>query len=279
MHYLSLLHEALSPTVNVEILGISHAGFEPDVDHCDKIFTLEEQVKHKIEVTEQFLENRDEAVRDVWIFGHSVGCFIAQRVITESSKDSRFRQGLKFIGLITPTIIDIHKSHKGAKLSSIAQLLPNFDTYVSKLTRIIRIIPNFIIDKAVEFAMRNSTILDSFSITMKFITNENIVKQSLGLAIEEMNEIQDTWDYNLQFMKDLDNKDVIKWFFFTHPDNWVSQETQVEITERLVEPFQGAFVDRDDDIGHSFCIDRSAEFCEITLESLNEVISRVNNFR
>ncbi|KAH3680877.1 hypothetical protein WICPIJ_008090 [Wickerhamomyces pijperi] len=271
-HYLSLIHEALKPTTDIEVLGISHAGFEPEVGHCDKVFTLKEQVQHKIEIIEQFLNT--EKQRDIWIFGHSVGCYIAQRVLSESDKDSKLRQRLKFIGLITPTIVDIHKSAKGVRMHGVSQIVPNFNVYISKLTYLTSMLPGFALDGLVNYVVRNSTILDSFNVTKKFLTNENTVKQCLGLAIEEMREIQDTWEYNFKFMEDFSH--VQKWFFFTHPDSWVSLETQKDIETKLVnEHSKHSCIDRDDEIGHSFCIDRSVEFCEITLRRLNALIAEV----
>ncbi|KAH3669554.1 hypothetical protein WICMUC_004976 [Wickerhamomyces mucosus] len=262
-HYLNLLHQQSNK--RFEILGISHRGFNDDSKDSN-VYTLDEQIYHKISVIEHYLNDG----RELYIIGHSVGSFIMQRILTYTSKTSSSSSSLtnnvKFIGFITPTIVDIHKSSKGSLLYTVNKWLTDFNIYVSKLTFVTEYIPNIILNPTIKYVMNHSNILDSFEITKKFVKSPYLVKQTLGLASEEMFKIQDTWDYNHEFMQKFSK--VQKWWFFTSPDNWISDLTQQDIKDKLIDKFDQNLLNRDHDIRHSFSINHSDKFADITINRL-----------
>jgi len=283
-YYIPYFQELSSQFAHLEILGISHAGHSITVaETFDAVFSLQNQIDHKVAIIEEYLQKSgsdddkdddddDDVVvdkddiyksRDVLIMGHSVGTWIMERIVLKMSD----RVNFKFIGFITPTIIDIHKSEKGKILYPLVKLIPFFNTLVAKFSLILRLLPDRIITFILSQVLSNapSHALES---TKAFISNNEYIRQSLGLATEEMHTIQSDWQYLEHFLQA--TRKIPKWFFFSNVDHWVDNRTQHEIMERINDA-ENCFAENSDELLHSFCVNQSLEFAEITTKVLNEL--------
>ncbi|CCH41570.1 hypothetical protein BN7_1111 [Wickerhamomyces ciferrii] len=276
---------------SLEILGISQAGHDiptssTNLEQFQKVFTLEDQIEHKVQIIENFLNSKHDRklntdlsndnqqlvhagtikgrhVQDVFIMGHSVGSYMMERIVVRLLDKVNF----KFIGFLTPTIIDIHKSDKGNKLFPIVKLIPSFNSLVSTFSHILKWIPERIRGFLLGQILNNPP-KHAFNATSGFISKPQQIKQSLGLATEEMYVIQDDWEYFLNFSKS--TRTIPKWFYFSNVDHWVNNETQKQITEKLLDE-SNVKVENSDHIIHSFCIQQSEEFADITINALKEL--------
>lgn len=246
--------DLLSDLTGFEILGISHAGFCTD-DPTSKIYSLEDQIQHKVDVLNEYVEGD----RPVYIMGHSVGSWIMQRIV------DRTKFNYKFIGFITPTIVDIHKSTKGSVLHPIVSNMSWFYKFVGTVSKALNCLPNSIITYLIN-SFINTEFQGAKDITNQFISNYQFVEQSLGLATEEMLRIQSDWEYQNKFFND--HKSVNKWIFFTSPDHWVNDETQANL-EKLLKDDKRVLLDRNNTLRHSFCISQSELFAETTNRAFN----------
>lgn len=248
---------------DLEILGISHAGHSTTVSQrFDKVFGLQDQIDHKINIIGDFLGD-DATIRDVLIMGHSVGSWMMERIVSKLND----RLNFKFIGFLTPTVIDINKSEKGRVFAPIVGVLPIFNILVAKFSTILGLLPNRIFNFILSQILKNPP-THAFESTKAFISNSEHIRQSLGLATEEMHVIQDDWTYFEQFIKETSK--IPTWYFFSNVDHWVNNETQSEITKKL-EGLENVKIDTSDVLLHSFCLKQSKEFAEITINVLNEL--------
>jgi pimeloyl-ACP methyl ester carboxylesterase len=252
-HYLDLLAES----TGFEMLGISQAGFcTVEAETTNKIYTLNEQIDHKIDIMKQYTDNH----REVYIFGHSVGSWIMQRIVERTSDIWNY----KLIGFVTPTILDIHKSTKGAVMFPIVKQVPWCYKVVGQLSRVISALPDRVIKLAVGYAI-DSKFQGATEITTHFVSNHRYIEQSIGLATEELLTIHSDWEYHQNFFKKFESTN--KWIFLTSPDHWVSYETQKDI-EKSLENSNKVLFTRDDNIRHSFCISQSDIFADLTNEAI-----------
>lgn len=262
--YFKLLGSRL-PTV--EILGISQTGHQIPEKTGDKsnygtVVGLQGQIDHKVALIEEFLG--DGGDRDVLIMGHSVGTWMIERIVLKLGD----RVNFKFIGFITPTIIDIHKSDKGKAFAPLIKIFPVVNLILPQLSHLLRLIPdkfvNFLLSKVLKNPPDHA--LES---TKLFITNPQQITQSIGLAHEELQVIQNDWDFfENEFLQQ--TLSIPKWFYFSNVDHWVNNNTQAEITEK-VERLENVTVESSDEIVHSFCINQSEEFAEITTRALENL--------
>ncbi|CAM9017761.1 unnamed protein product [Wickerhamomyces anomalus] len=252
----------------LEILGIAQAGHQiPDGfngDEFDLVVDLQGQIDHKVAVIEEFLSDGAGANRDVLIMGHSVGSWMMERIVLKLLDKVNF----KFIGFITPTIIDIHKSEKGRTAYPLIKILPYLNILLAKFSSLLGYLPERITRFLLSQTLKNppAHALESAGI---FISNPQHIRQSIGLATEELNVIHNDWEFfENEFLKQTTT--IPKWFFFSNVDHWVTNETQKEITER-VESVENVFVENSDEMVHSFCVKQSEEFAKVTSKALNEL--------
>lgn len=275
--YLNLI-QAKHPTF--EIYCISHAGYQTTDNFLNEgakrypIYNLEFQVNHKLEIINDIVEKD----ANVYIMAHSVGAYITQRLV----KQLQDKVTIKFIGLICPTVINIKESLSGQKLVMLLRFLP-----VVQLALIFSFLLSFIPDEGVKWIFRNlifskpkldtrdaSEALDnSIVASTKLVKSSRIVKQALTMAVEEMEMILDDDEINDWFFKDLTAKGTKIWVYFAFQDHWVHDSTREYILSKYHDElnhnlsFQLGKVD--DGITHSFCVDQSVEFSEITLEMMD----------
>lgn len=262
-YYVPYFKHLASEFPDLEILGVSHAGHSTTVSQrFNRVFGLQDQIDHKVGIIEDFLGDNAGA-RDVLIMGHSVGTWMMERIVSRLND----RVNFKFIGFITPTIIDINKSEKGRLFAPIVKVLPLFNVVVAKFSVLLGLLPNKIINFVLSQVLANPP-THAFESTKAFISNSEYIRQSLGLATEEMHVIQDDWEYFEDFINQTSS--IPRWFFFSNVDHWVNNDTQREITDKL-EGAKNVKVDTSDVLLHSFCLKQSKEFAETTINVINEL--------
>lgn len=247
-----------------EVLGISNISCKSE-RYTLSHYLLTDEVLHKVGIIKTYLQ--DSTVkpqqRPIAIAGHSVGAWVLQRVVTSLS-DYNF----KSIGLITPTIVDIHKSNGGVKLTFINRIMPFFNVLVSGLSFLLSVLPNVLITPIVQMLLsrnnENSNDANLIETTKKLITSPTIVKNCLGLAADEMVHIRANWEFQDDFFL---NNGIKKWIFFTNNDNWVSNTTRDQMMSRYGDCEDISFI-RNDKIPHNFSINHYNELAQLTAEQV-----------
>lgn len=288
--YLGLLAETYP---DFDILAISHAGFQTSEDFVGagkqeerEFFDLEYQINHKYHILkEKILAGHTE----VYFLCHSVGGYITQRVIKRLLADENVKSMVKirFVGLICPTIVDIAKSNSGIAFVRLFSLLPVVTAALWFLKLLNWILP----DSAARFLIRHLIIArpvledpklteswnNSVDATFKIYQSPRIVHQALTLAKEELLVIHRDDVLNDWFFKELpDAHGTILWSFFAHEDYWVHDNTRDYILaryhnhrdSRVYFEVGSATNEHSHAITHSFCIDQSVEFAQITQKAL-----------
>lgn len=207
-----------------EILGISHAGMNSCSEEVSPVYSLEQQIDHKIEIINRYCLDG----KPIIIMGHSVGAFMVQKITTSR----RLKSKVIRVGLLTPTVIDIHKSEKGVKLTSITRWCPSFHNVVSTLnwalfekllpTKITKSIISLLVDDPQSCLGATTELL---------VTNSRFVKQALGLAAEEVRVIRSDWAYQKEFLLLCQENDTKIWWLFSEKDHWVSPTTRNDIID------------------------------------------------
>lgn len=242
-----------------EILGISHAGTVIESSQLKKfrknplpIYDLKQQTQHKIDIINKI---NNDPNRELVIMGHSVGAYIAQHVVSSPDLVGRVSK----LGLITPTIRDIHKSSHGLIFTRVFNYISNVNEYLSFISSNIfnKLIPAYWTKLLISFAMGCS--FDEYHIilgTFLLLTQQETLRQVLGLAAHEMLEIRDDWAFQEKLLTKCKDNGTKLWLLFSDNDHWVSQHTQAELIKFLKDryPEQLLRVDVDKDIKHSFVV-------------------------
>lgn len=216
---------ALSELVpNAAIAAVSYLGYNVDTpDDQAPLFMLDEQVQHKVDFLHFF---HTTVGRDlpVYVLGHSVGAWIAQRIAHRRSE-------VVFVGLMAPTIKDIALSERGRNVTSLTRYVgtntvwaavwalkwvPFYQIVVMQLLR--RIMP---ISEITGIA-REATLGIALSPT--------VCRQIVGLAIEEMQRIGPDIE-PIDIRGFWANKNRRIWALFAEHDHWVSPESRAAIVE------------------------------------------------
>lgn len=282
--YLDLIQQQ-HPTF--EIYCLSQAGYQTTDDYIKEgakaypIYNLDFQVQHKVKIIQDIVSKKKGPV-NLHIFAHSVGAFITQRMIKPLLENPQIT--IKFVGLICPTVINIKESDSGQKLVKLHSYLPVVWMATMLSWILTAILPDLAItfifkkmifsapkldDKASKEALDNSIVAST-----KLIKSPRIPRQALTMAIEEMEMILNDNELNDWFFKDLTRTHGIKiWSYFALHDHWVHDNTRAYILSRYHDEsnhnlsFQIGEVD--DGITHSFCVDQSVEFSQITLQMMD----------
>lgn len=292
-YYTTYLDLIQNQNPNLEILAISQAGFqttddfEKDLD-AFKFYDLEYQIKHKYEIVKDHVNEGHYDGRNIELFflAHSVGSYMVQRIskclIDDESLNGKIT--IKFIGLICPTIVDIGKSSSGQKFTKLFSILP-----IQLLLFLISVfrffLPTVLARMIIGHIIISKPVLDtkaaieswenSKSATFKLFLSNQIIRQAFTLAKEEIECIHKHEDVNDWFFKNL-SQTVKIWCFFALTDHWVHDNTRDYIltnyhdrNNRNVD-FQLGSIDNETGhaITHSFCVDQSVEFAELTNSAL-----------
>lgn len=284
--YLNLIHQQYPM---FEIYCISHAGYQTTDDYLEEgskkypIFDLQFQVQHKCSIINNIVEQKSGDV-NLYIMAHSVGSYITQRVVKNLSDSPKIN--LKFIGFICPTVINIKESSSGQRLVWLLKWIPVVQLAIV-FSWILSFLPvNFIkwifrrcifSSPVVESKDTKEALENSVDASYKLVRSSRIVKQALTMAIEEMDMILDDSELNHWFFKELSKQGTKIWTYFAFEDYWIHGNTRAYILTQFHDDsnpnlsFQIGMVD--DGITHSFCVDQSVEFSQITLEMFTKFLN------
>lgn len=292
-YYFTFLDLVAADYPSFSVLAVSHAGYQTSGDYVkdgsgrdQTYYDMEYQIRHKCEILKKYiLEGHEE----LYFLSHSVGGYITQRVVTRLLADSDVGGlvKIKFIGLICPTIVDIAKSQSGVIFTRMFNILPLVHTAVVLVAILQYILPeswaryiirNYIIAKPQLTCDRlTESWNNSIEATFKIFKSRRIVKQALSFAKEELNTIHRDDKVNDHFFNELPAQHGIKvWCFFAAKDYWVHDNSRDYILSRYHDlenewvRFEIGDTDSESQkaITHSFCIDQSVEFAEITARAM-----------
>lgn len=297
--YMTYLNTIQLQHPQFEIFGIGHAGYQTtdNILHekpktCD-YYDINYQIEHKYDIIKKYiLDNYDEDEGnkvEIFFLAHSMGAYVVQRV-TKKLLDCQIlydKFEIKFTGLICPTIMDISKSSNGVTFTKLFNYLP----LITILVLISKVFSFFLTDSSLKRIIRNKYIsnehkplkgktpeqeliiqesLDN-SVTAIFdiFKSERIIRQSLLLAQDELKEIGTLQDFNDWYFSNVKNV----WSYYAISDHWVGDPTRDYLIRRYHNPKNNQIFDVGkelDAISHSFCVHKSVEFAEITVDKLRE---------
>lgn len=278
-----------------EVLAISHAGYQTSGDferiHDPNVYDLDYQISHKCRVIrDHILATRGQQKVEVSFLCHSMGAFIMQRVAKRLVYDVEYNQFVKidFVGLICPTLVDIAKSLLGQYFTRLFNFLPLVHVSVYFIIFLQWVLPNWLAETIIrKFIIARPVLADkdlteswnnAVTATLKIYKSTKIVRQTIVMAKEELNKIHRDDDFNDWFFNELPATGAKIWTFFAPFDYWVHDNSRDYILTRYHDALNESvrFVIGDSDsaekkaINHSFCIDQSVEFAEITCSALSK---------
>lgn len=295
-YYVTYMHLISEKHPQYDVLAIGHAGYQTSGDYVKAgksnshdFYNLEYQVDHKVQILKKRIL---EGHHQLSFVCHSVGGYITQRVVKRLLLDEELKGLVKieFVGFICPTIVDIAKSQSGVLFTRLFNVLPIVHLavfFVAFLQLILRdswakaIIRSCAIDKPLrEDKMLLVAYNNAVNATFKIYKSPRIVHQALSLAREELNVIHRDDELNDWFFREIpDTLGVKIWCFFAFRDYWVHDNTRDYILGRYhnLEDDNVVFQIGDGDkegfksIGHSFCVDQTVEFAQVTLQALEKM--------
>lgn len=212
-----------------EVLGISHAGMSTaSVSKSEKskrndVYSLKQQIDHKLEIIKDFSSTN----RPLIIMGHSVGAYMVQHIVLS---DKLVGKVVK-MGLLTPTILDIHTSKKGVVLTKVLYWLKDLPQLAGWFSSLLFgfFLPSFILRILLSFFMgchRNSS---GVLTTTVLLENGEFVKQALGLSVYEMEEIRSDWAFQRRLIVHCNERGISTWLLFSDSDHWVADTTREDL--------------------------------------------------
>lgn len=189
---ISAFYETFFDTLTVQVPGLEiittdHLGFEEDHNVRDPVhrIDLDAQIEHKIDLLDGILLGRTAAEKaakiPIFIAGHSVGAYMALRVLERRSND------ISRVYLLTPTINDISKSQQGRILTPL-YAIPSF---VSIIAAVVFLLTTFIPGRLLQWLVQRVTKLpdDACHIVRTRVLRPSVVYTALTLAQSEMRQI------------------------------------------------------------------------------------------
>lgn len=295
--YLQLIHERFP---HYDVVAISHAGFQTSGEFVregstndQRFYDLDYQIHHKCEILKKYILSGN---TNLSFLSHSVGGYIVQRVIQGLLQDEEVNHMIKieFSGLICPTIVDIAKSDSGVFFSKLFRYLP----VVSLAVAVISLLQLLLPDSWARYIIKSCVISrpvssderlkeswnNSVDATFKIFKSKRIVRQALTLAQQELQVIHRDDEMNDWYFLQLPKMHGVRhWCFFAANDYWVHDNSRDYILSRYhSDKDNGVFFQIGNtsnencrSITHSFCIDQSVEFAQITCEALEGVVATV----
>lgn len=266
-YYLDFVGELATVLPGHEIVAPSHKGYCLDSKPGElkyESYSLDDQIRHKIELLDSIVTQK----RKVIVLGHSVGAWMAQRVVTHFKNNANVN--IEFVGLLTPTVKDIAKSDRGARVTRLGQYVtPGF--LAGALRVLYYVMPNLFWRYLINRLFRKSKNPDyARQVSLKYAQRPTIVYQTLALASEEMvaigpetepQDITGFWDSSAYTI----------WGFFAHDDHWVSPETrQALFDEHGSKPNVHFEIVPDKSIPHAFCINCSRQAADIVAAAISK---------
>lgn len=207
-----------------EVIVPSHLGFGLGVENS-KVWTLDEQVQNCI-----FLAREVAKGRPLYIFGHSVGAWMAQRAAMALEPAG--------VGLVAPTIMGMPASEKGRTLVRLGSIgcLPWLGW---ALATVLGSLPSALLNWALSFPFGRYA-----PIGEEILRQSSIVYQVISLGLEEMERIVATdppdatgfWESGFPV-----------WAILCEKDPWVPTAAQSVIRSRCTNSLVA-------DIRHSFVL-------------------------
>ncbi len=241
----------------------------------------------------------------VILVGHSVGAYIALEVLrlrrqqqpawrsSSTSSDGKIRGTEDFeiraAILLTPTIVDIALSSSGRLAAPVLKYVPGFALLVSLGAKFVTgFLPEAWLRTIVKRAIGCSTPDDAVLSTVSFLKSKNGVRQSLGMAADEMREIgQDRWGEEIWGLADASNEDAEDSgrrlavpaeliVLFAKSDHWVGDQTR----EAIIRSRGGGggktgktsmIIAKDNELVHGWCISHNS----FVAQKVNEWIEKI----
>lgn len=237
------------------VLAVSHAGLAPEA-LPGKVFDLQEQIDHKIQVINRFTS----AETDLVIMGHSVGAYMVQQVVLRGCD---LRGNIKSIGLITPTLIDIHRSSHGTRMTRLFAYLPEAHVWLDRLSSCVfnRWVPRVVTEQAIKLLVvgRECKNLGAIEATYQLLTRQGYIQQVLGLASHEMDEIRSNWQAQAEFVSRCNSAGTKIIMRFCDNDHWIDSQTRKALIGFYNDYAQANLLDIKilQDVPHSFVLNHA----------------------
>ncbi|KAK9466938.1 hypothetical protein V1512DRAFT_262703 [Lipomyces arxii] len=243
---------------------------------------LQEQATHKFDVLKAKLEQHgyfgpEGQAKQVVLIGHSIGCWLLQRLVSQVHK-AQFQCSISLAILLFPTIRDIGQSPTGVKFTALltriptlANIVANFVYYMTKHSpnAIVRAIVNVVMKFPPEHAIQATTAL---------VSSGTVIYRCISLGKDEMLYIKDEpedsqvfWGGHWTFLQQQKSKIVA---FFAQKDHWVGDHTRAQILEAYADKdnVECILASPDDKCQHSFCVNESELMANYTARWINEKI-------
>ncbi len=271
------------------------------------IKTLQEQWRRRNEQTSVNGGTGSRGLK-VILMGHSVGAYIALEVLRlHRQQQSAWRSSSTFCDLgveeaedfevraailLTPTIVDIALSSSGRVAAPVLEYVPGFPLLVSLGAKFVtRFLPETWLRWIVKKVMGRDTPDDAVLSTVSFLRSRNGVRQSLGMAADEMKEIgHDGWGEEIWGFADASKVDFEDRgrrlampaelvFFFAKSDHWVADQTR----EAIIRSRGGGgetgkpsmVIAEHNELVHGWCIRHNAFVAQKVDKWIEEIISEM----
>ncbi|KAL1921138.1 uncharacterized protein VTP21DRAFT_10854 [Calcarisporiella thermophila] len=217
--FFNVLYDAFDG--HVEIVGVSHLGHSPGPhnppSHHDRVYSLAEQIQHKVRCLDELIATRPKGTRFVLI-GHSVGAYISGEVLRE-----REQYVQKVIALF-PTVYEIGKTPNGAKLSPLFYRFPRMMlSYGCDLLR--ALLPSVVFLHLVRTLTGQTS--PGLEVTAHKLLNGHVLRNVLYMAHNEMLEIKELDEI---FYRASSEKLI---FYYSSVDSWAPEAHHHRMLELL----------------------------------------------
>jgi pimeloyl-ACP methyl ester carboxylesterase len=256
----------------LSLLGFSTTAVErKKYDPNLRVHTLQEQIDHIFELTKSLASNAENEPRDLYISGHSVGAWIAQRVAVRVKDIASVN--LKFVGLLTPTLKDIALSERGVKFTLLVKYFP-IDLLGARLLQALNwLVPVSGLQMVVRFIVGSDVENHAHGVACELATRPQFARQTIGMAIEEMKlidsatyppDIGDFWEQHQTYKI---------WAFFANKDHWIADSTRKELADEFETRGNVEFIHMDatSNISHNFCVTNSELVADYTVNAMESV--------
>jgi pimeloyl-ACP methyl ester carboxylesterase len=250
--YIPFAHELYNlSNENISILIISQAGHSPPLKKC---FTLNEQIKHKLDVIEKFLPiNKNHRLI---LIGHSIGAYMVLKMLEKLQ--NRFDRAF----CLFPTIERMKESQAGKRFvrwyTILIYILPFLCWLINLLFPFIwlkrKILSYYFLNSPLE---DRSILIDT---VLYDLLNPLTIKNLLQMANEEM------------FVVNKRNDDIIKrylnkiTFYYGTNDHWVPNDIPKQMKNLYP---KGDIIECTNKYMHAFVLRHSKELAKIVFHKID----------
>eukprot|EP00257_Ricinus_communis_P010343 XP_002530157.2 lipid droplet-associated hydrolase isoform X1 [Ricinus communis] len=231
--FLGSLYEFLGRSASVTAIGhISHTAKNWELG---KLFSLEQQIEHKVEFIKQELQNVEVPIM---LVGHSIGSYISLETLRRSPKKLRFCVGLYPFLMFNPL------SEKQTSIQKIAES-PVLSALISFSIASVGVLPRcasrLIVSKSIGKSWSISAVDAACSHLLQYHTFRNMI----FMALTEFRKLSEKPDW--AFMRENQSKIA---FLFGVDDHWGPLEMYEEIAKQA--PGIALSIEREGHM-HNFC--------------------------